>query len=153
MNRHNAARSLTEAADPNETRAIQKSRKRKQHKHAVLIISIVLWLSLAAGGYLLADWYIAQTRAYISQQLQEAQHHNAEQLAAVEAEVAKVRDDMSELQEELNYIKENLELTGETLTGTDATKQALEKRMEELTKQLAELKRSLEKLEDAARAW
>ncbi|MGO0061095.1 hypothetical protein ACTID9_13930 [Brevibacillus fluminis] len=150
----NQAMPFSEQEDAKQKRRQERSMARgvKSNKQHVILLSAI-WIVLMGGGYLLANHYIENSRAYIDARLQEAQAANLKQMAKIEEQVGKLSTELSTVQAGLGSIQEGLQMTGETLGGTDKTKQALTTRIDTLNKQLTELRTSLKKLEDAARAW
>ncbi|GAA4710891.1 hypothetical protein [Brevibacillus fulvus] len=118
-----------------------------------MVLSVVLWVGLACGGYAFANYTLEKNQAQLEQRIDEIEKTNAQQVALLEEQMNDVQDEMEQVKDGLSSIQEDLELTGEAIGGTNKTKEALQDRIDQLNSQLTELKASLKKLEDAARAW
>ncbi|CAM5787697.1 MULTISPECIES: hypothetical protein [Brevibacillus] len=128
-------------------------RSEEKRSAVPIVLAVVLWGGLAWAGYAFAVHTLDKQQQLVSQQIQAIQTQNAQQMKAMEEQIALVQDEMKQVQSGLSNIEEELQLTGETLGGSNKTKQALQDRIDQLNKQLVDLKASLKKLEDAARAW
>lgn len=135
-------------------KSVTKSIAESDHKRKITIgLTVVLWVLLVVGGYLMANQYVQDTQKYIDQRLDRIEETNQEQIQQVESQLQSVQDEISNIHQGLAYIDEELKLTGKTIGGSDKTKQALQQRIDQLNTQLVELKASLKKLEEATRAY
>ncbi|MCF6093701.1 hypothetical protein L1765_06825 [Microaerobacter geothermalis] len=124
----------------------KKSKKSRRTGKTIMVffLSVLVWASLAYGGYRLGFSLINQSTAALQQSIDDVKESNALQLQ-------RMTEQMKSLEFELQLIEESINQTDSQLSDSNTTREALINRITELDKQLEELKKSLQKLKENTR--
>jgi peptidoglycan hydrolase CwlO-like protein len=119
-----------------EQPAREKSTGRRQPPGIILLV--ILWAGLTAGGF----WYAGQ---YIDRAAREIQEANALNVQAMEEQIKSLHIEMS-------AIKEALDKTDTAISSTGAASQEVNKRITEMDEHLKRLEKSLDILKESGNA-
>ncbi len=119
-----------------EQPAQEKSTGRRQLPSIILLV--LLWAGLTAGGFWYAGYYIDRA----ARQIQEA---NALSVQAMEEQIISLHNEMS-------AIKEALDKTDATITSTGTASEEVNKRIIEMDEHLKRLEKSLDILKESSNA-
>lgn len=114
----------------------EKNTGRRQLPGMVLLV--LLWVGLAAGGF----WY---AKYYIDQAAREIQEANALNVQAMEEQI-------KSLHSEMNAIKEALDKTDATISSAGTASEEVNKRITEMDEHLKRLEQSLNILRESGDA-
>jgi septal ring factor EnvC (AmiA/AmiB activator) len=103
-----------------------------------IILLVLLWAGLAAGGF----WYAGH---YIDRTVREIQEANALNVQAMEAQITSLHNEMS-------AIKEALDKTDATISSTGTASEEVNKRITEMDEHLKKLEKSLNILKESGNA-
>ncbi len=118
-----------------DSQYLQGRKRKKTTAWAGILLGVVLWLGLVAGGF-----YVAKT--YIDQSMQNIQQTNAMNIKAV-------NDRLDAIASDIQALKNGLNMTGQTLSSSGDIQRELSGRIVELESQLLELQKSLQVLKEA----
>lgn len=117
----------------------QPARKKKTERQPPgIILLVLLWVGLTAGGF----WYAGY---YIDRAAREIQETNALNVQAMEEQI-------KTLHNEMNAIKEALDKTDATISSTGTASEEVNKRIAEMDEHLKRLEKSLDILRESGNA-
>lgn len=142
---------------------LQGKRTRALPLWARITIIATIWLSVAAGVYMLARYYVSDIQGQLSTiaetnttqitQLKQQMTTLQQALDVHKTNAESLQAQFSVVQTELTAVKEEMSLAGNSLSSTAETKQALNDRINDLSKELDTLRGLIKKLEEAARVY
>ncbi len=118
-----------------DSQYLQGRKRKKSTAWAGILLGVVLWLGLVAGGF-----YVAKT--YIDQSMQNIQQTNAMNIKAVNDRLDAIASDIQALNSGLN-------ITEQTLSSSGNVQMELISRIAEVEARVQELKESLDILKEA----
>lgn len=101
----------------------------------IILLTLVVWILLVAGGY-----YVG--KLYIDQSIEAVRQNNAVHMITIEQRIDAMDAQITEIQQAINN-------TDQALANSGSTQENLNQKIEDLDEQLKELERSLNILKEA----